>query len=312
MLRWATGSMKALLPLGFAAAVLSITHVEAHQFRSRTELIPVYATVHDSNSRLVPDLKQEDFIITDNGKVQPITYFSNEIEPFSVVLILDRSGSMYQHQYVIRDAATAFVVRMLPDDKARIASFGNYFGNRVLISPPNFTSNKAELIDVLQTPIQLGGASPVWISVDQSITALSSQTGRRVVLLFSDGHDEPLPSMVPVKLKDVVERSRLTEMMVYSIGFAEVQRRQGQSPKIRPPDEGLRRVADETGGGYFEVSDTAKLGEAFTRVVEELHRQYRLGFDPPVRDGKIHKITVKVKQTGMTVRARQSYVAPGG
>lgn len=304
--------MKALLPLGFAAAALSITHLEAHQFRSRTELIPVYATVHDVNSRLVPDLKQEDFVITDNGKEQPITFFSNEIEPFSVVLILDRSGSMYQHQYVIRDAATAFAVRMLPEDKARIASFGNYYGNRVQISPQAFTSNKAELIDVLQAPIGLGGASPVWISVDQSITALSSQTGRRVVLLFSDGHDEPLPSVVPVKLKDVVERSRLTEIMVYSIGFADVERRQGKDPRIRPPDEGLRRVAEETGGGYVEVSDAAKLGEAFTRVVEELHRQYRLGFDPPARDGKVHKITVKVKQQGMTVRARQSYVAPGG
>jgi hypothetical protein len=229
-----------------------------------------------------------------------------------VVVILDRSGSMYQHQYLIRDAAMSFVVRMLPDDKARIASFGNYFGNRVVISPPNFTSNKADLIDVLQVPIGLGGASPVWIAVDQSVTALSGVTGRKVVLIFSDGKDEPLPSMVPVKLKDVTDRVQLTEVMVYAIGFADTERRQGKDPRITPPDPGLSKLAAESGGGYFEVSDTAKLGDMFTRVAEELHRQYWLGFTPPARDGKVHKITVKVKQSGMTVRARPTYVAPSG
>lgn len=303
--------MNSVLRLGLAIAAVSATHVDAFQFRSQTELVPIYVTVHEGG-RLVPDLKQEDFTITDNGKEQPIAFFSNEIAPFSAVVILDRSGSMYQHQYVIRDAAMSFVVRMLSEDQARIASFGNYFGNRVVISPPTFTSNKADLIDVLQAPIGLGGASPVWISVDQSITALSGLTGRRVVVIFSDGHDEPLPSMVPVKMKDVIERSRLTNTMIYSIGFADVQQRQGKDPRIRPPNDDLQKVAEESGGGYFEVSDTTKLGDAFTRVIEELHRQYWLGFVPAVRDGKVHKIAVRTKNKSMTVRARQSYVAPGG
>jgi Ca-activated chloride channel family protein len=304
--------MKAFLPLAIAAAILSAARLDAFQFRGRTETVPVYTTVQDTTGRLVTDLKQEDFVITDNGKEQPITLFSNEITPFSVVMVLDRSGSMYQHQYVIRDAAMSFVVRLLPDDRARIASFGNYFGNRVVISPPNFTSNKADLIDVLQVPIGMGGASPVWISIDQSITALSSETRRKVVLIFSDGRDEPMPSMVPVKLKDLSERVRLTEVMVYALGFADVERRQDKAPRITPPDPGLRRLADDSGGGYFEVSDTAKLSELFTRVAEELHRQYWLGFEPSARDGKVHKIVVKVKQNGMIARARQTYVAPGG
>ena len=304
--------MKAILHPALSAAVLFITHVETFQFRSQTELVSVFATVQDSSLRLVPDLQQEHFVITDNGKEQPITFFSNEILPFSVVVILDRSGSMYQHQFVIRDAAMAFVVRLLPEDRARIASFGDSFGNRVMIRPPAFTSDKDELIEALQVRADMGGASPVWMSVDQSISALSSLTGRRVVLLFSDGRDEPMRSALQVKLDDVIERSRLTNVMIYSIGFADVQRRQGKDPRIQPPGRGLRKLADESGGGYFEVSDTAKLGPVFTRVAEELHRQYWLGFAPPARDGKVHKITVKVKQPGMTVRARQSYVAPGG
>jgi Ca-activated chloride channel homolog len=302
--------MKPLRPLALAAVVLLLTGVEARQFRSSTELVSVYATVQDKATRLVPDLTQDDFVITDNGKEQPIAFFSNEVTPFSVIVMLDRSGSMYQHQYRIRDAAMAFVVRLLPDDKARIGSFGNFFGNRVVISPPQFTSNKADLIDVLQVPIGMGGNSPVWISIDRSITELSALDGRRVVLIFSDGHDEPVPTLIPVKLKDVMERARLTNVMVYALAFADIDRRQGREPRVVPPDPGLRKLADDSGGGYFEIQDTEKLGEVFTRVAEELHRQYWLGFAPPVRDGKVHKIVVKVKRPDMTVRARQTYVAP--
>jgi Ca-activated chloride channel family protein len=219
---------------------------------------------------------------------------------------------MYQHQYRIRDAAMAFVVRLLPDDKARIGSFGNFSGNRVIISPPQFTSNKADLMDVLQVPIGMGGNSPVWISIDRSITELSGLDGRRVVLIFSDGHDEPVPTLMPVKLKEVMERARLTNVMVYALAFADVQRRTGKDPRVVPPDSGLRKLADDSGGGYFEIRDTEKLGDVFTRVAEELHRQYWLGFAPPARDGKVHKIAVKVKRPDMTARARQTYVAPSG
>ena len=194
---------------------------------------------------------------------------------------------------------------------ARIGSFGDYFGNRVIISPPNFTSNKEELLDVLRVPVGLGGASPVGSRSTRALRALELCTGRRVVLIFSDGHDEPLPIVMPVKLKDLIDRARRDDVMVYSMAFADVQRRQGKAPQVTPPDPGLRRLADDSGGGYFEVSRADRLSEVFTRVAEELHRQYWLGFAPPVRDGKIHKIVVKVKQPGMTVRARQTYVAPG-
>jgi Ca-activated chloride channel family protein len=301
--------MKPLRPLALAFIALALPGAEAAQFRSKTELVSVYTTVQDKALRLVPDLTQDDFIITDNGKEQPITYFSNEVTPFSVIVMLDRSGSMYQHQFTIRDAAMSFVVRLLPGDKARIGSFGNFFGNRVVIRPSEFTSNKADLIDVLNTPIGMGGNSPVWISVDHSITALSNLDGRRVVLIFSDGHDEPVRTLMPVSLKDVMERARLTNVMVYALGFADVQRRPGKDPRITPPDSGLRKLADDSGGGYFEVRDTEQLGQLFSRVAEELHRQYWLGFVPPVNDGKVHKIGVKVKRPDMTARARQSYVA---
>jgi Ca-activated chloride channel family protein len=303
--------MPPIRPLLLAVALLPLALVEASQFRAATEVVSVYTTVQDQATRLVPDLEQSDFIITDNGKEQPITVFSNEITPFSAVVMLDRSGSMIDHQNVIRDAAMAFVVRLLADDQARIGSFGDAPGNAIALNPPAFTSSKDELVSVLQAPILDGGNSPVWMSINQAVTALSFQTGRRVVVIFTDGHDAPAPAPIVVKIQELVERVRLANVMVYALAFTDVKRRTG-GVQITPPDPDLRRLADDSGGGYFEVTDAERLGPLFTRVAEELHRQYWLGFAPPVRDGKVHQIVVKVKRPGMTARARQSYVAPLG
>jgi len=76
------------------------------------------------------------------------------------------------------------------------------------------------------------------------------------------------------------------------------------------PDGRLKTFAEETGGGYFELKDTDDLGPTFTRVAQELHSQYVLGFAPTVRDGKLHDLEVRIAQRGMTARARQTYVAP--
>ena len=71
----------------------------------------------------------------------------------------------------------------------------------------------------------------------------------------------------------------------------------------------LKKIADETGGGYFELDKTADLAPTFTRVAQELHSQYVVGFTPLQLDGKVHKLAVRVKQTGLTARARRSYLA---
>ncbi len=299
--------MSPVRPLALAVALLSLSGIDAFQFRSSVELVSVYTTVQDQATRLVPDLKQDDFVVTDNGIEQPITFFSNEITPFSAVVMLDRSGSMVDHVITIRDAAMAFVVRLLPDDQARIGSFGDVPGNTVMMNPPEFTSNKDDLIAALQTPPGVGGNSPVWLAINQSVTALTEQVARRVVVIFSDGRNQPAPGQIPLNLKDLVDRVRLTNVMVYALAFADVERR-----KVIPPDPDLRRLADDSGGGYFEVTSAERLGPLFTRVAEELHHQYWLGYAPPLRDGKVHRIAVKVKRPGMIARARQTYVAPVG
>ena len=75
------------------------------------------------------------------------------------------------------------------------------------------------------------------------------------------------------------------------------------------PDRNLRRLAEETGGGYFELEKTDDLAPTFTRVAQELHSQYTLGFSPEALDGKEHELEVRMLQRGMNARARRSYIA---
>lgn len=305
------GGTRILAPvLATVAAVTVLATLDAQvqaPFRAGTDLVPVYTTVQDRDGRLVPDLRQEDFSITDEGKAQRITFFSNDVSPFSVVVLLDRSGSMMPHLGVIREAAAAFVDQMLPGDQARIGNIGT----RITIAPAEFTSSHEALRDVLARPLG-GGSSPVWLSVDMSITALYGQTGRRVVLILSDGHDEPSANHPRTPFKSVAERVRRTDVMVYAVGFGTPEVQHDGKVRIEHADSKLHELAAVSGGGFFEITDTADLRRLFTRVAEELHHQYWLGFEPPKRDGKVHNIEVKVKRPGMTARARQSYLAPSG
>src|SRR5947207_3033001 len=77
---------------------------EAPQFHGRTDLVSVFATVTDPQGHLVPDLKESDFQIFDDGKRQTVTQFSAEVQPVTVVLMLDRSGSVAPEADWVREA----------------------------------------------------------------------------------------------------------------------------------------------------------------------------------------------------------------
>jgi Ca-activated chloride channel family protein len=74
----------------------------------------------------------------------------------------------------------------------------------------------------------------------------------------------------------------------------------------------MKSIARRSGGRATELKTTDDLGAALAAVADELHHQYLLGFTPAVFDGRIHKIDVRMKPPGLTVRARQTYVAKSG
>jgi VWFA-related protein len=332
--------------IGLVAIRPGLSALQEPTFKLRNRTVAVYATVTNGVGRLVPDLPAQSFTVLDNGKPQPLSLFANDIQPITVVMLLDRSGSMRAKFTVVEQAAESFVAAMLPADKARIGSFSN----RIEIDPRDFTSDHDELLKILRWDLQPEGPTPLWNAVNVGITDLLHEDGRRVILVFTDGVDNPGNFRENNNsLKDLMKRADEEDVMVYAIGLAGQNGPVGGGPGGGPfgghgrggsgrggmgqggmgrggmgggiggsrrvsaqddkPDEGLSKIAAATGGGYFELTSTNDLAATFSRVADELHHQYALGFTPAALDGKMHTLSVRLSDAGMSARARKSYLA---
>ena len=269
-------------------------------FRSGTELVDLFVTVTDDDGRLVPNLTREDFEVYDDEVLQELVVFENSVRPITVVVMLDTSASMDLNRGRLMAGAEQFLLRMLPDDRGRVGAFND----KIEIEPAEFTGDRDQLISWLPN-LDFGNATRVYDAAAASLSALAEIPGRRVVLLFTDGDD----TNSDAGSGDVLNQAIAGEVMIYSIGFESNYFNGARYVQTRP-DRNLRKFAEETGGGFFELTEAADLGPTFTRVAQELHSQYVLGFTPTERDGKLHDLEVRIKQRGMEARARRSYVAP--
>ena len=267
-------------------------------FRGGNDIVPVLATVLDSSGRLVPDLEKDDFTILDNGKPQEIIFFQNDVQPFTAVVTMDFSFSMSRNLDLLRNAAEQFILRLLPDDRAQVGAFSD----KIMFSG-SFTGDRDDLILSLKD-LQYGNPTRLYDALDASIDLLDEASGRKVVVVFTDGDDTASRR----NFNDVLKKAREKEVMIYAIGL-QSEFFNGQRMQRSRPTSALRRLADETGGGYFDLKKTTELAPTFTRVVQELHALYALGFTPQNLDGREHRIELKIKLDGMTARARRSYIA---
>src|SRR5688572_5969542 len=162
------------LPLPLAAAAIAVvlgavSFARGQQqptFKSGTRTVAVYATVSEPDGRLIPDLKKEDFEILEDGKLRPLTIFASEIQPITIVVMLDKSGSMKTSFGLVRAGAEVFVRRLMAGDKARIGTFSS----KIQMEPEDFTSDQDGLIRILRSQPEPEGPTPLWNAVDAGIT----------------------------------------------------------------------------------------------------------------------------------------------
>lgn len=294
---------------GLVLAAVAAPLAQQPVFRAETDFVPIYAAVTGSGGRAVTDLTADDFVVLVDGREQPIATFSNEPQPFAGVLLMDYSGSMSRHRDAVHDAAEQFIYRLLPGDRVRMGGFSN----RIVLAPDDFTGDPPRLIDALRTRVGRlgGGASPVWASVNASLEALATQTLRRVLVLLSDGHDVIARGQPRVSFDAVFRRVRDDNVLVYAMGF--VNRRAGPSSYepviVNGPNRQVEELANKSGGDYFEVDRSPDFNRMFTSIVDELHSQYLLGIRVDARDGRRHRVQVRTRQSGLKVRAPESFTA---
>ncbi len=283
-----------------ALALTATAFAQKQTIKVSTETVAVYVTATDAEKRLVSDLVQEDFEVLDNGKPVNINIFENKPIPITVVVMIDTSGSITASLGFVKEGAEQFLLRLLPDDMAQVGEFSD----KIKFHPGNFIGDRDRLIYLLKHELDFGYPTRLYDAVDESIERLLPVDGRKVVLVFTDGDD----TASKLGVGKVMDHAREKDVMVYAVGL-ETEYFNGQSRVRSSPDRSLKKLAEDTGGGFFLLKKTADLGETFTRVAQELHSQYVLGFSPETSDGKIHKLEVRVKKAGMNARARKTYMA---
>jgi VWFA-related protein len=281
------------MPLAVLALMLTAGGVpsDARQatFSAKTEAVRVDVLVTE-NGRPLRGLAPADFELVDNGVPQQIDLASFEQVPLNVVLTLDMShsvaGARLEH---LRAAGRALLDALQKDEKAALVTFSH-----VVSLGSELTTDFTRVRAGIEAAEPFGGTGLVDASF-ASIMLGESDVGRSLVLVFSDGLDTA-SWLTPGAVLEVARRS---DAVVYGITAGRLRR-----------GEFLRDLSDLTGGRLYEVESTADLGPMFVGVLEEFRHRYLLSYSPAgVSQSGWHRLEVRVKRRGATVKARPGYLA---
>jgi Ca-activated chloride channel homolog len=259
------------------------------QERVDVDVVQVPVVVTDGG-RFVQGLTRRDFKVFENDVEQPITHFASENIPLELVSALDVSGSMETFMPSMKAAAKRFQAALPPQTPVMIYAF-----NENVFRPLRRSFDPAERAKVIDGLRSWGGTA-LYDAIIEAIDSVGRQSGRRAVIIFSDGEDQSSHSTAEAALRRV-EGSDAT---VYTIG-------QGRAAESKTLQKILESFARVSGGRAFFTQDLEKLEEAFREIIDDLSHQYLIGYAPPAaRSGAWRDIEVKVAG-GYRVRARQGY-----
>ena len=293
--------MKAsVLALLLCAPLLAQRPIDLREkgFRAGAELVTTAVTVRDAEGRLVINLQQSDFVVEEDGVVQPITQFTKERVPVSLALALDVSDSMRgQRMTDARGALANFLDALLaPEDEASLLGFNHE--TKLLGEWTTLRSGLRTKLDAIRP----SGGTALFDAIAKSLPLFESrQHPRAALLLVSDGADTA-SDLSPTAVKQTLVRG---DVFLYAIGIDSTDAR--ASTRINPFT--LNDLTSQ-GGGYTEIiKSTAELGAATARIADELNHQYMIGYSPTSSaDGKYHLIRVRVTNDAYRVRARRGVV----
>ena len=342
--RWTLGLATAMVA---AVAVPSAQQPAPRQdgdgfrFRTGVDLINVAVSVSDANGRYISRLRQEDFVLYEDGVEQPITHFSNERVPVSLGLVVDTSGSMAGEKWDnARSALDRFLLQLLgPDDEVFLYQFDS---DPYLLQ--GWTTDRARLSRAMSRIVPRGGTAMYDTLAEAVPLADSGRNRKKAIVVISDGNDTHSSTAV----SDLKRLIRETEVLVYAIGIdGENDLTSGgvfRRPPVRlpfpfpipgrrrpypvqPPWGGggvggnsrssdrvnagaLRELTDDSGGRTEIVQTSRDLDPATTGIADELSQQYFLAYPAAAKkDGRWHTIRVEVRDQRYRVRARKGYTA---
>jgi Ca-activated chloride channel family protein len=279
-----------VLILALTSAAIWAVPAQQPRFAAGVTQVEVYATVTDRAGHPVPDLTKADFTILEDGRRQDITAFAGVDLPATVALAIDRSVSMRGAPLTMaRTAGRVFLSALAADDRAMLISIS---GDVDVLAP--LSTDKRPALEALAR-LDPWSTTSLHDALVQTIDRLDRETGRRAIVILSDGRDRYSRATAGA----VLDRARSADVQIYAVALG---------PE-RP--SWFAELAAVTGGRSFHLDDPRDLEGTFRTIAADLRAQYLLGYSPSEpsssEDSGWRAITVRVDRSDVLVRARSGY-----
>jgi Ca-activated chloride channel family protein len=272
-------------------------------FRSSVSLVRLAAVARDHKGRFVPDLTARDFEVFDDGKPRVISDLRLDNAALSVALLFDVSGSMQGHLAQARGVASLVLGLLQPRDEAAVFRFDT----RLAEASP-FTEGLRTLPRSMSTVVPFGATSLHDAIARTAERAATREGRRRAVVVFTDGNDNA-SRLTPAEVSGIASA---IDVPVYIIGVVSAlddpaSATATASSEHSPLTGGLANLAAWTGGQTYVVSSGAQRDAVARQIVDEMRHQYLIAIESSPEPGW-HRLTVKVRNRDLAVRARSGYI----
>ncbi len=324
------------VPAPETGEVLSQTEAGDYTLKVDVNWTRLNASVRDIyTNRSVPNLRREDFLIYEDGRLQTVETFETNEAPFDLLLLLDISGSTKSVIDLIKQASVQFTREIKSNDRIAVAVFNS---NVQLIQP--FTNNRREVADSIDR-IHSRGGTAFYDALDTSLHQyLRGREGRKAIVVFTDGVDNQLTgdasSGSRITFRELFRNIQETDTIIYTI-FLDTEEGGGRGGRgrlggilgdilnggrpsgplsdeqaYREARRQLQEIADQTGGRMYSPHDIYDLDRVYSEIADDLRIQYTLVYSSsnPRRDGSWREIRAEIRnRRDLAVRTRRGYYA---
>ena len=311
---------------------LTVAAQDDEVIKVESSIVRLNVGVVDAKGRPITNLSRENFTVYEDGVKQPISGFEPTVTPFSLVMILDMSGSTLSFRQTIQQSALRFIDALAPEDRVAVIEFYDKVKLR-----NDFTTNRKIIANSISVANGVG-KTQLYKALDVALEKLSKEGKRRkAIIVLTDGVDTSAQSIdreflgkykgaeiaAAIKpeqsdiLNRVLNRSDAQGVTIYPLAlptgdpFRLADPTPIQVAMFSAARRRLEILANRTGGTLNTINRLEEMGRLYAAVAADVRALYTVEYQPinSKRDGKWREIKIEVNNPDLISRTRQGYFA---